>query len=205
MTSNSFVDASFFPKVELTKKINRVVHLGRFHPGKRIDKFILALPEVDSLLKERGILDAEYIILGYGTLEEAFREMLVGYEYKDIKYKIYFTPNPQEELIFSRIILSIQEKNNYPSRALLEGMACGNIPLVTDVGTTRKIADPSFSYFLNPDFQAKDLAEKIFEVLSLEENEFQKKAKSAIRFVEDNFTIEKMSDYYFQLYKKFID
>ena len=39
----------------------------------------------------------------------------------------------------SKIFISIQKDNNYPSQSLLEAMACENAIIASDVGETRKL------------------------------------------------------------------
>jgi len=39
----------------------------------------------------------------------------------------------------SSVFLSLQERENYPSQVLLEALACGNVPVCTDVGATRRM------------------------------------------------------------------
>jgi glycosyltransferase involved in cell wall biosynthesis len=199
-TPNSFVDPALSLDIDFENKKNQVVQLGRFHKVKNIDKFISALPQVNNLLKQNGIDDAEFLILGTGALEQDFKQMLSDPAFDDIRYKIFFSENPQVELRKSKIILSIQSNNNYPSKSLLEGIMCGNIPLVTDVGTTREIAGEEFSVFLNENFTPGDLAGKILEIFQLDKKSFRSKAEAGINFVKLHYTIEKMAEYYFNLY-----
>jgi len=99
------------------------------------------------------------------------------------------------------VFFSLQMRNNYPSKSLLEGIAAGNIPLVTDVGTTRLIARPEFSYYVPENFSADDIAGELLQILSLDETTLQEKMTAARTFISNNFTIQTSAAYYINLYK----
>lgn len=54
-----------------------------------------------------------------------------------------FASSPYQVLGRSKIFLSLQQNENYPSQALLEAMASGCAIIATDVGETRRILDES--------------------------------------------------------------
>ena len=82
-------------------------------------------------------------------------------------------------------------------------MSAGNLPIVTDVGSTRKIATPGFSYYVPEKFSAEDIAANILSILKLNDAELANKMNSARNFVIKNFTIQSSADYFTSLYNKF--
>jgi hypothetical protein len=106
---------------------------------------------------------------------------------------LFFTNNPHEILLTSKIVLAIQPRNNYPSKSLLEGMVCGNVPIVTDVGTSYKIANSSFSCYLQPRFSKKELAQNIYKILSLNEVVYGK-SECGNSFGKENFTYHGLNE-----------
>ncbi len=62
------------------------------------------------------------------------------------------------------------------------------------------IAKPEFSYYVPENFSAEDLANKVVEILSLSDEDFQAKSSLAVDFASSELSIDKMSDYYLELY-----
>lgn len=204
LTPGSFVDASVFKPAENYQKENWFVYLGRFFWVKQVLELLKTLPEVCQKIDASGlgIKDYKFIFLGYGHQEEEVKAMLSQPEYRSLPIEVKMAHKPEEILARSKIFFSLQLRNNYPSKSLLEGVAAGNIPLVTDVGTTRMIADPAFSYYVPEYFSADAIAEQLITILSLDENSLQAKMKAARQFIVDHFTIQASASYYLKLYHK---
>lgn len=202
-TRNSFVDTSAFQPVPIEEKKNWLVFLGRFIDVKQVIPFAQAIPAMHRLLTENHDLKGlKFFLLGHGAQEEKIRDIVNTASFKDIDIVIGFEPDPVRFLKYAKVFFSLQKNTNYPSKSLLEAMACHNIPLVTDVGTTRKIAHPDFSFYVPEDFTSDDLAKKTGEIFSLPASELEKKMKKARAFVQERFTLEKMAAYYLEIYQK---
>ena len=200
-TPGSFVDTKhFFPA---TPKKNQLVFLGRFFYVKQIIRLVQLLPDINRILAEKnvGIENFEWLLLGYGQEEDEIRRLVAQESYKGINIQVMEAHQPEKYLAASKVIFSLQLRNNYPSKSLLEAMAAGNIPLVTDVGDTRKMADPAFSYYVPENFSAADIAHALFEILSLSDEALSKKMTLAREHVQRYFTIEASVDYYEKLYR----
>ena len=61
---------------------------------------------------------------------------------------VYTTDAPYEVLAQTKIFLSLQKTNNYPSQSLLEAMASGCAIIATDVGETRRLLDETRSILI---------------------------------------------------------
>jgi glycosyltransferase involved in cell wall biosynthesis len=113
-----------------------VTFLARFAPGKGV----AFLPFIESALTAKG---KTMHVVGAGPLAPAVS-----------KVPTYETVNPYEVLGRTKVFLSIQEKENYPSQALLEAMASGCAIVATDVGDTRLLLDESMAELVEPTAEA---------------------------------------------------
>jgi len=200
LTAASHVDIYRYRPSKCKK--NWIIFMGRFiaNDAKNALKFARLLPEVNNLLEMEGFKNLKYYILGTGELKRKIRCTIKKYN-KNINIACYFEKEPLKILKKSKVFLSLQKYSNYPSRSLLEAIACGNLPVVTDVGETRKIARPNFAEFIKIEFGARELAEAISNILELSSEEFHKKVKMARDFIKKEFNIGKHADYYLDLYE----
>ena len=204
LTPGSFVDTTVFKPAGDEQKENHFVFLGRFFFVKQVIQLLQAIPELCRRLDAAGFAGYKFIFLGYGQLEQEMHSIMKQPEYKGLPVEIKMTNNPEEVLAKSKVFFSLQLKNNYPSKSLLEAMAAGNIPLVTNVGTTGMIAAPEFSYYVPEHFSASDIAVQLINILSLDEKSMQLKRNAARDFVIKKFSIKTSGVYYSQLYEKLI-
>lgn len=202
-TASSFVDDEIFSPLPWEEKKNWIVFLGRLEEMKQVVRLVNALPLIDKTLGELKLDDLKFFILGHGSQEAMIREKLNSPEYQEIPIHFGFQERPEEILNQSKVFLSLQLHNNYPSKSLLEAMAAGNIPLVTDNGQTRWIARPSFSYYVPEQFQPEDLAEMLKKIFQLSEKDWLRKTAAARSVVSNEHTLEIMGDYYLKLYNRF--
>jgi glycosyltransferase involved in cell wall biosynthesis len=203
LTPGSFVDANVFKPVAGHQKENRFVFLGRFFFVKQVVELLHTLPEVCNRLNASGISDYKFIFLGYGQLEKQMLSILGHSGYRHLPIEISMSNKPEEILARSKVFFSVQLRNNYPSKSLMEAMAAGNIPLVTDVGDTRKLAAPEFSYYIPENFSATDIADRLISILSLDEATLLSKMNAARNFIVDQFKINVSANYYAGIYKRF--
>ena len=204
LTAGSFVDSNVFKPLPDHKKENWFVFLGRFFFVKQVVELLHTLPEVCRKLDASGITGYKFIFLGFGQQGNEILSIMREPEYRDLPIEIKMTYTPEDVLARSKVFFSLQLHNNYPSKSLLEGMAAGNIPLVTDVGATRNIAHPAFSYYVPEIFSATDIGSQLVNILSLDDEALQLKMKAAREFVIENFHIGASAGYYTSLYKKLI-
>lgn len=201
MTPGSFVDTTIFKPSDNYQKENWFVFLGRFFYVKQVIQLLNVLPDVCRKL-DAGGHTYKFIFLGDGQLQPEMKKIILSPEFKGLPIEINWSNKPEEILAKSKVFFSLQMRNNYPSKSLLEGVAAGNIPLVTDVGTTRMIAKPAFSYYVPENFSANDIAGRLLDILALDETALQSKMKEAREFISNNFTIKTSAAYYTDLYKK---
>lgn len=197
-TPNSFVDTDLYRPAPFAQKTNTMTFLGRFHDEKQVDRLVETLPFVDRFLREKGITDPAYRILGNGddAIVRRCEELS-----KTIDVQAYYEPNPMRVLATSKVFFSLQKSNNYPSKSLLEAMSCGNVPVVTDVGTSRRIAPDELASYVPRDFTADDIARACAKVLSMDELEHRGRVAAMRTFLEENFSVASMADYFVDIYR----
>lgn len=199
-TSNSFCDTNLFKPLPYNEKNDWIVFLGRFDSVKQVLEITEALPEIYESLQAMGKHNVKFFLLGYGELEEKIKALVSAPRYDPIPIVIGFEKAPHKILNASKIFLSLQLYNNYPSKSLLEAMAAGNIPVVTDVGHTRWLAKPGFSYYMPERFTKQNLANTVRNIFAMDDNEWKQKMAAAREAVLNDHSIEKMKQYYLKIY-----
>jgi glycosyltransferase involved in cell wall biosynthesis len=199
-TSNSFFDSALFYSLPFSEKRNWLVFLGRFEAMKQVSQLLEAIPALQQELKGKD--DLHFYFFGHGSLESEMRKIVAGERFRTIPITISYNKNPAEVLAKSKVFFSLQLHNNYPSKSLIEAMAAGNIPLVTDVGQSRWLAKPEFSYYVPEHFTKEDLVLVVRKIFAEAEEVLAFKSREARQFVLNEHTIEKMRDYYLWLYKQ---
>jgi glycosyltransferase involved in cell wall biosynthesis len=181
-------------------KKNDVVFLGKFNATKQALAFVKAIPAIQEALLNIGVRISTYWILGFGEDEAQLEQLLLSPAYQSIPIKKLFVEDPSQLLNQSSIFVSLQRYSNYPSRSLIEALAAKNIPVVTDCGDTRKLADETFSYYVPEQFNQEDLAHAFVSIFKTEAKTLEQKRILARKHIEQHFTIEMMSNYYIALY-----
>lgn len=202
ITTNSYCDVDKFETLPFEDKKDWFVFLGRFEHLKQVDKLIDILPDIYNKIKGKFTNDLKFVFLGYGSMDDLLREKIKKPSFKEIPILIQATLSPQDILKYSKFFFSLQLNNNYPSRSLIEAMCSGNIPICTDVGQTKWLAKPEFSFYVPEYFTFTDF-EKVFNDMDkISKQDLTKKGALARQTVMNEHTIEKMFDYYFDKYKQ---
>lgn len=165
-----------------------LVMMCRLHPGKGLELLFSALQEIrrrnqQSLIKKIGIF-------GRGPLEK-----YVASEIKNLpefNIELNYTTNPFDIFSRTKVFLSLQEKENYPSQSILEAASCGAMIIATNVGETYKLVSEENGHLTFPSPNA--VAQKIIEGLSqYNSNSFD--ACRSSESVRKAHTIERFSRY----------
>jgi len=188
-TPNSFVDYfeffPVFPKNELVTFCSRITKI------KNPDLLLEACYK----LKLRGIENFILSIIGGGDLVEDLKRFA---EQKKIRNVNFYggIDKPQNFLDKSKIFISIQPINNYPSQSLIEAMACENAIIASDVGETRMLVSENEGILVPLD--AEKIADAIQYLLEHPE-ECERMGRNARQKVLKEHTIEKFADYFFAI------
>jgi glycosyltransferase involved in cell wall biosynthesis len=200
LTPNSFVDTTRYVPAPFAEKTNTINFTGRFIDEKQIGRLLDVLPEVDRWLKEAGVANPAYRLLGRG--DDTVPPRCAALREKGIDVETWFETDPLRVLRTSKVFLSLQRSNNYPSKSLLEAMACGNVPVVTDVGTTERIAPRDLAEYVPRDFSGEDLARACLPALQMSEAAFEERVRNMRAFLDERFSLRTMAEYYLGIYRQ---
>jgi len=137
----------------------------------------------------------KYYFLGNGSLYKEIKSFvnknnlnnifIEGHQFETWKY-----------LKRSKIFISLQQENNYPSQSLLEAMACENAIIASDVGETRKLVSENEGILVNLD--AQEIADAINKLI-MDPDLIKQLGKNARRKVLKEHTIEKYVEYFYKI------
>lgn len=198
-TPGSFVDGGLYRP---GRKRNLLVFCGLFHPEKQAHRLAATLPAVTRRLAELGIENPEFAFLGRDADRVPLADVVNAAAIQGT-VRVGYEPNPAGVLECAKVFFSLQRTTNYPSKSLLEAMACGCVPIVTDVGSTRRIAQPEFAEFVPRDFEPEDIARAAGRILTLNDDAFQGLGSLARAYALTNFSAEAMATYYAGIYDSF--
>lgn len=191
ITPCSFTDYS---KCKIGDKSTfQVAFSGRLEKDKNPDLFVQAA--IDLSIKYPKII---FHIMGEGRLSIDIKDKVKTSGLNNVIYH-GFHPQPTEILADSSVFVSIQTTNNYPSQSVLEAMGCGNAIIATDVGDTRMFINKENGLLINLNV---DELVKAIETLYLNKELRDKLGNYAYSYVRENHTVEKMADYYIDLFNK---
>jgi glycosyltransferase involved in cell wall biosynthesis len=189
ITASSFTD--YTKCVSGNKELFNIVFAGRLEEDKNPMLFLDA-----ALVLTEKYPDVVFHIAGEGRLNDQVRSRIPDEKKGKIIYH-GFHPNPSEIMATSTVFVSLQGSNNFPSQAVLEAMACGNAIVASDTGDTSMFVNEKNGYLIP--LKKKALIETL-EHCILHPGEAIEKGKYAFQFVRNEFSIEKASSYYTNLF-----
>jgi glycosyltransferase involved in cell wall biosynthesis len=173
------------------EKNDWVVFLGRLVQIKNPLLFVEAIPLV--LSRRPGV---RFFILGSGDQQPDIEQRLDELGVQE-QVTLRFEPHPDNILAKSKIFVSLQQDENYPSQSLLEAMACANAIVATDVGETWLLVDESNGRRVPP--QAEAVAGAILQLLA--DPRLPERCAASRRRVLEEHPPEKYYDYICSLYQ----
>ena len=163
-TSVNIDNKIFYP----ANKINSIVFLGRLEKNKGILKILDTIKIFDKKLniinfnKKNKII---FYLLGNGTKQENINDFINDNLFRNIEIKNFHTINPQIYLNKSKIFLSLQKSSNYPSRALVEAMYSGCIPVISNVGDSQLMGSKKNLVYVDKNIKPNDLSDIIYDII----------------------------------------
>ncbi len=142
ITSCSFTDYNHFRPAKEKEKL--MVFAGRLHPLKNPMLFAEAAAMISKEIRKNGW---KLIIFGKGELEGRIKSYIGKNRIKDI-ISVQSRWDISPVLSRSKVFVSLQKEENYPSQSLIEAMSSGNAIIATDVGETRRLVDETNGIFL---------------------------------------------------------
>ena len=125
---NGSIDIETFQKDDITQKDIDILFVGTFRKLKGPDRVVKV---IENLLA--GGRDVKAVFLGNGAL---FKETEEYIQQKDLEKSIHlkgYVNNPAEYFRRSKMIIMPSTSEGLPT-SMLEAMACGCVPIVSDVG-----------------------------------------------------------------------
>ncbi|MFO7525406.1 MAG: glycosyltransferase [Ignavibacteriaceae bacterium] len=173
------------------KSIFQVAFAGRLEKDKNPEMFVDAAIRLSKKYPEMI-----FHIMGEGRLTSDIRERVEDAGSGNIIFH-GFHSTPAEILADTSVFVSIQTTNNYPSQSVLEAMGCGNAIVATDVGDTKMFINENNGILIK--LNADELVNAI-ETLYLDDELRAKMGDYAYKYVRENHTVEKMAEYYVDLF-----
>jgi glycosyltransferase involved in cell wall biosynthesis len=191
VTPNSFIDYTKYYSDK--QKENNVIFLSRLMQNKNPILFLEAV----KLFNERYPISSQinFYIFGEGGLEENIREYILNNNLTNTYFEGK-TFEPWKYMRKSKVYVSIQQVNNYPSQSLIEAMACENAIIASDVGETRLLVTENEGILV--DLTPESIAEAIYELFSTD-GLIEKLGVNARKKVIENHTVEKFADYFYSI------
>lgn len=197
-TPGSFVDLEVFRALPAAQKRDRIVFCGLFSHEKQAPRLAAAIPRMLGMLEDAGLGHTEIWMMGRaqeGNVTETVEAL------GDPRVRAFHSADPQSILAESKVFLSLQRSTNHPSKALLEAMACGCAPVVTDTRDSRLTAPEELARYVPRDFTAGDLVRASIPLLRRTESEVDRATLAMREHMAKRFSIGAMAEYYWRLYE----
>lgn len=192
--------ADFYHFRPAAHKRNDVVFLGRTESGKNALAFVYAIPMIAARLAMAG-RTARFLVYGAPAGQEVeITRMLASDAYRHIEVERGHTADPAAILASAKVFVSLQVPSNYPSKALVEAMGCGCVPVISASGESRLMADDTLASYIPAAFSPKELAEAVAGILLLEEPAFAARSSAVREQAIARFRIERQVEYFADLW-----
>jgi len=200
LTPGSYVDLELFRPAPAAEKRNLIVFCGLFSHEKQAPRLVECIPRLLALLDAAGFGDTKILMLGRdpegGSVSRRVAEL------RNPRVEARFDPDPRPHLAAAKVFLSLQRSTNHPSKALLEAMACGCAPVVTDTRDSRLTAPESLAKYVPRDFTADDLLAPIVFLLRRSDQELNAHSSAMRAFLGEQFTLRAMASFYRAIYRQ---
>lgn len=150
------VDENEFKPAEKEKKLD-LLYVGRLSSEKRIDRII----EVASALKERG--DIRVGLIGLGPQEKRLKRMVEKGKMQTEVLFFGYQANVVPYYQTASLLILMSESEGLPL-ALIEGMACGVVPVVLNIGDIGDIVSQDNGLIFNT-YNPRRIGEAIISLL----------------------------------------
>lgn len=163
ITSRFSDTIKFYPQ----EKKNNIVFASRLDEQKHPEWFIEAI-HILQIQHSDKVKDWKFIVCGNGPLRTKLMEATRHYKLEN-KIEFKLEGELQNVFNFSRIFVSCQDFENFPSLSMAEAMAAGNAVIARNVGQTNLfLKNNQNGLFINPD-SAQGLVNTILKLIESDE------------------------------------
>lgn len=194
ITPRPFSDYTQFKPM---KKENIVLFAGRLQPYKNPRVFVKAVIQLLENNELQIVKDWRFVICGSGPLEFEITKHIEDKGFKEWFY-IGNCNNIPDLMGKSKIFVSLQTYENYPSQSLIEAIVTQNNIIVTDVGDTRLLFDSGMAHFINLD--STELSKTLLDIIKNGGYSQEVLEKAASAYITSN-TVESFKDYLLKVWK----
>jgi glycosyltransferase involved in cell wall biosynthesis len=157
---------------------------------RRVKGIDIALEALHLLLKMQIRKPVFLVIAGEGKEENILRDIVINLRLEDKVIFMGFINRPQDVISAYDAILFPSRKEGLPL-ALLEGMAAGCLPIVSNVsGMPEVVNSPEIGWVIEPE-NTIALCNAMYNVLQLEESIIATMRRSIVNRIKENFDAEK--------------
>ncbi len=174
-------------------KEDSVVFMGRLVALKNPILFLEAVKTFNEMYKYPSKI--EFIVLGRGPFEAKMRAFIQKQNLSNVFMKGKVS-HPERYLRKSKVFITIQQTENYPSQALMEAMACENAVIASDVGETRKLVIDNSGVLVK--LNANEIAKALVKLLSDDKARIAV-GQNARKRVMEKHSIEIFTNYFLEL------
>ena len=194
--TSRFANTSLY-KPSINKK-NIIVFASRLHEQKKPDWLIKAI-EILVAQNHTEINNWSFHIYGEGPMEEELLQMV-----KKNKLDNYIKFHKEGDLskVFpdTKIYISTQDYENFPSLSMMEAMASGNIIIARNVGQTNLMVKNGKNGFILEEDNPDGLAKCILKTISLSNSELEEMKNESLLMINEIHTpknfIEQIEDFW---------
>jgi glycosyltransferase involved in cell wall biosynthesis len=181
-------------------KYNDVVFLGPTEACKNALAFVQAIPLIATRLETAG-RSARFLVYGEPAGQEAeIARLLASEAYRGIAVERGYTADPAAILAPAKVFVSLQVPSNYPSKALVEAMGCGCVPVINASGESRLMSDDALASYIPTVFSPEELAEAVVGILLMEEQAFSARSSAVRKQAIERFRIERQLEHFADLW-----
>mgnify|MGYP002124720339 CR=1 FL=1 len=170
-----------------------LIFVGRFTSEKGIQRFVKSLPDL-----VRRYPDLAVELVGDGPLKD---ELAAFVAEKGLQDNVEFAGWKGKEEVYKRLkngrLLVIPSFSEGVPKVLLEGMACGTVPVASDVGGVGDVVRDGQNGILIQDNQKGTLVESVQD--ALEREDLQKMSDAARETIEENFSFKSAREAYLHI------
>ncbi|MCW3482251.1 glycosyltransferase [Neisseriaceae bacterium JH1-16] len=161
----TFVDIMQYTSAPIKQR--NVVFLSRMEPQKGIMDWLEVLPSVWQGLKTAPwALETRFLVCGDGSQAESVRHRVAGLATEGIPVAYLGQVEPEPILATSRVILSLQQQTNFPSRVVGEARLSGCTALIRDSGDSREFGHGPGIHYLLAHLDGQQIAELLHTSLA---------------------------------------